>query len=63
MSQPIWHPPRIEHDTSKPTRRYRAFSPKEKIMIWLAALASSWLMGLGVVKLSLMLYTVLRQFM
>lgn len=61
MSQPIWHPPNIERYTCKPARRYQAFSPKQKIVIWLVAVILSWLMGLGVVKLGLMLYALLGQ--
>jgi hypothetical protein len=61
MSQPIWHPPNIERYTNKPTQRYQAFSAKQKMVIWLAAVVSSWLMGLGVVKLSLILYAMLGQ--
>lgn len=59
MFQPIWYPPEIERYTCRPTRPYRPLSPLQKIMIWFAALLASWLMGLGVVKLSLVLYTVL----
>ena len=61
MLQPLWHPPNIEHYICTPTRCYRAFSPKQKILIWLLTVVLSWLMGLGVVKLSLILYDMLRQ--
>lgn len=59
MSQSIWHPPNSKRCTCKPTKRYQAFSAQQKILIWLAALVLSWLMGLGVVKLSLILYAML----
>lgn len=61
MSQSVWHPPNIERYTGKPIPSYRALSHKQKVLIWLLAVASSWLMGLGVVKLSLILYVVLGQ--
>lgn len=61
MSQPNWHPPGIKGYGYNPTRRSQAFSPKQKIITWLAALLSTWLMGLGLVKLSVMLYGVLKQ--
>jgi hypothetical protein len=59
MSQAIWRPPNFEHYTCKPAQRYQDFSHNQKIVVWLLALVSSWLMGLGVVKLGLMLYAIL----
>ncbi len=60
MSQPIWLPPNLEQYTCKPMQRYQTFPPKQKILIWLVAVFLTWLMGLGVVKLSLILYALLR---
>lgn len=61
MSQSVWRPPNIDRYTGQPTQCYRAFSPKQKVLIWLLAVVLSWFMGLGVVKLSLILYDVLGQ--
>ena len=59
MSQPIWNLSAIEPYTCKPARHYPSVSPKQKIMIWLVALLASWLMSLGLVKLTLTLYGML----
>ena len=61
MTQSNWRPPNIERYTCKPTRSYQDFSPKQKISIWLLAILSTWLMGLGVVKLILMMFVFIER--
>lgn len=61
MSQLIWNPPNLDYYSNKPSQCYQDLSHNQKVLIWLLAVGSSWLMGLGVVKLCLMLYATVGQ--